>query len=236
MITYLIRRILYAVPILIGVNIITFVLFFVVNSPDDMARIQLGVKRVTMGAVTAWEHEHGYDLPLLYNQSELGFEQFTHTIFFEKSLSLFSFQFGTSDSGRNIGYDISQRMWPSLAIAIPSLIIGLMVDINLTFLIVLFRSTYLDLWGMVICIIMMSISSMFSIIGGQYLISKLWHLVPISGYNTGLDAFKFLVLPIIIGVIGGIGSRVRWYRTLFLEEIHRDYVRTARLRASANTQ
>ena len=69
---------------------------------------------------------------------------------------------------------------------------------------------------------------MFYIIGGQYLISKLWHLVPISGYNTGLDAFKFLVLPIIIGVIGGIGSGVRWYRTLFLEEIHRDYVRTAR--------
>ena len=102
MITYLIRRILYAVPILIGVNIITFVLFFVVDSfqmtwPD----CQLGVKRVTMGAVTAWKHEHGYDLPLLYNQSELGFEQFTHTIFFEKSLSLFSFQFGTSDSGRN---------------------------------------------------------------------------------------------------------------------------------------
>ena len=58
--------------------------------------------------------------------------------------------------------------------------------------------------------------------------SKLWHLMPISGYDTGIDAFKFLILPVIIGVIGGIGSGTRWYRTIFLEEINRDYVRTAR--------
>lgn len=123
MIAYLIRRLLYALPILIGVNVITFVLFFVVNSPDDMARMHLGVKRVTPEAVANWKRERGYDLPLLYNGAAEGGGRLTETIFFAKSLRLFRFQFGVSDSGRDIGYDISQRMWPSLAIAVPTLLV-----------------------------------------------------------------------------------------------------------------
>jgi peptide/nickel transport system permease protein len=82
---------------------------------------------------------------------------------------------------------------------------------------------------------MMSISTLFYIIGGQYIASKLWHLVPISGYADGLDAAKFLVLPVLIGVVGGIGSGGRWYRTLFLEEMSRDYVRTARAKGLAES-
>ena len=75
---------------------------------------------------------------------------------------------------------------------------------------------------------MMSISGLFYIIGGQYLVSKVWKLVPISGYGGGIDAWRFLILPMVIGVISGIGSSARWYRTIFIEEISRDYVRTAR--------
>jgi len=236
MIAYLLRRLLYALPILLGVNIITFVLFFVVNAPDDMARIHLGVKRVTPEAIALWKHERGYDLPLLYNEAATGTGRFTETIFFAKSLGLFRFQFGASDSGRDIGYDISQRMWPSLAIALPTLLVGLAVDISFALLIALFRGSYLDLWGVVTCVVLMSISALFYIIGGQYLVSKLLHLVPISGYDTGLGAVKFLILPVIIGVIGGIGGGVRWYRTLFLEEVGRDYVRTARAKGLGEHQ
>ncbi|MCW8847471.1 MAG: ABC transporter permease [Sedimenticola sp.] len=228
MIAYIIRRALYAIPILLGVNILTFVLFFVVNSPDDMARMNLGMKRVTPEAIENWKAERGYDKPLLFNQSSQGIEQLTDTIFFQKSLKLFQFDFGSSDSDRDIGYDISQRMWPSLAIAIPVLLVGLLVNITYALLIAFFRATYIDIWSVVLCVVMMSISGLFYIIGGQYLVSKLLHLVPISGYDTGLSAIKFLILPVIIGVIGGIGSGTRWYRTLFLEEINRDYVRTAR--------
>jgi peptide/nickel transport system permease protein len=228
LIAYIIRRALYAIPILVGVNILTFVLFFVVNSPDDMARMHLGMKRVTPEAIETWKAERGYDKPLLFNESSQGVDQFTDTIFFQKSLKLFQFDFGSSDSDRDIGYDISQRMWPSLAIAIPVLIVGLMVNITYALLIAFFRATYIDIWSVVLCVVMMSISGLFYIIGGQYLVSKLLHLVPISGYDTGLSAVKFLILPVLIGVVGGIGAGTRWYRTLFLEEINRDYVRTAR--------
>lgn len=228
MIAYILRRILYAIPILIGVNILTFMLFFVVNSPDDMARMHLGMKRVTPAAIETWKAERGYDRPLLINQQQEGIEKLTDTIFFQKSVKLFKFEFGRSDSDRDIGYDISQRMWPSLAIAIPVLLVGLLVNITYALLIAFFRATYIDIWSVVLCVVMMSISGLFYIIGGQYLVSKLLHLVPISGYDTGVSAIKFLILPVLIGVIGGIGSGTRWYRTLFLEEINRDYVRTAR--------
>ena len=235
MMAYIIRRVFYAIPILIGVNILTFLLFFVVNSPDDMARMNLGMKRVTPEAIEHWKQERGYHLPLLYNASAPGADKLTETIFFQKSVKLFRFDFG-SDSGRDIGYDISQRMWPSLAIAIPVLLVGLLVNISYALLIAFFRATYIDFWSVVLCVVMMSISGLFYIIGGQYLVSKLLHLVPISGYDTGFNSIKFLILPAIIGVIGGIGSGTRWYRTLFLEEINKDYVRTARAKGLSETR
>lgn len=225
---YIIRRLLYALPILIGVNLITFMLFFVVNSPDDMARMQLGDKRVTEEAIDTWKAEHGYDRPLLYNADAPGLDRLTDTIFFEKSLKLFAFDFGLSDSGRDIGYDIRQRMWPSLAIALPTLLVGLTIAISYALMIVFFRATYIDFGSVVLLVAMMSISGLFYIIGGQFLIGKLFHLVPISGYDTGLEAAKFLILPVLVGVAAGIGSSTRLYRTFFLEEINRDYVRTAR--------
>jgi peptide/nickel transport system permease protein len=228
MLSYLIRRIIYAFPLLLAVNILTFVLFFVVNSPDNMARMQLGQKHVTEQAIQNWKHQHGYDLPLLWNPAEQDGGQVTQTIFFQKSLHLFAFDFGLSDSGRNIGADIRQRMWPSLALALPSLIVGLAINIGLTLLIVLLRGSYLELIGSIGCVILMSVSSLFYIIAGQYIIGKLLKLVPISGYDSGWAATKFLILPVAISVAYGIGSGVRWYRTLFLEEVEKDYVRTAR--------
>ena len=228
MLAYLLRRLIYAIPILIGVNLITFALFFVVNSPDDMARMQLGVKRVTPEAIEKWKAERGYDKPLFINGEAQGLGRFTETIFFAKSARLFVGDFGRAEDGRDIAREITSRMGPSLAIALPTFILGLFVTVSLALLLALFRATPLDAWGVVLCVAMMSISGLFYIIGGQFLISKLWRWVPISGFADGLDAWKFLILPVVIGVVAGIGSSTRWYRTIFLEEIGKDYVRTAR--------
>jgi peptide/nickel transport system permease protein len=236
MIHYIIRRFLYAFPLLMGVNILTFVLFFIVNSPDDMARMQLGQKHVTEQAVSNWKQQHGYDLPLLWNDEAQAQEKITQTIFYQKSVGLFMFRFGMSDSGRNISADIQERMWPSLAVALPTLCVGLLVDVSFALLMVLFRNTYLERAGIVLCVILMSISSLFYIIGGQFFIAKLLKLVPISGYDDGMAAIKFLILPVLIGVFSGVGSGARWYRTLFLEEVEKDYVRTARAKGLTETQ
>ena len=228
MFAYLLRRLLYAIPILIGVNLITFALFFVVNTPDDMARMQLGVKRVTPEAIEKWKAERGYDKPLFINAKASGADVVTDTIFFTQSVRMFVGDFGRAEDGRDIAREIRLRMGPSLAIAVPTFVLGLFAAISVALMLVFFRATYLDFWGVVVCVAMISISSLFYIIGGQFLVSKLWRLVPISGYASGIDAWKFLILPVIIGLIAGLGSSARWYRTIFLEEISKDYVRTAR--------
>lgn len=228
MIVYLFRRIVYALPILFGINLITFALFFMINTTDDMARMQLGRKHVSAVEITQWKTQHGYNFPLFYNDEKQGKQQWTKTLFFQKSLKLFVLDFGASDGGRNIGFDISNRMWPSLAIAIPILIIGLLTNIVLAMGMAFFRLSYLDLSGVVACIILMSISSLFYIVGGQFLLGKLLRLVPISGYDEGIYSLKFIILPVIVAVLAGIGAGSRWYRTLFLEEMNKDYVKTAR--------
>jgi peptide/nickel transport system permease protein len=232
---YILRRILYAIPILIGVNLITFALFFVINTPDDMARMHLGAKREDPEAIARWKAERGYDKPLMYNAAASGTGKLTRTIFFEKSVRLFALDFGAAEDGRDIAREIKGRMGPSLALALPVFLVGLAVNVTFALFMAFFRRTYLDFWGVVLCVTMMSISTLFYIISGQYLASKLWHLVPISGYAGGLDSFKFMVLPVIIGVVSGFGTSARLYRTLFVEELGRDYVRTARAKGLAET-
>ena len=235
MLAWIIRRCLYAIPILIGVNLLTFALFFVVNTPEDMARMQLGVKRVTPEAIEKWKVEHGYDLPYFWNQKAEGGGIISKTIFFQKSVRMFVGDFGRAEDGRDIRREISTRMEPSLAIALPTFILGLFVAIVCALTLAFFRATPLDFWGVVLCVGMMSISTLFYIIGGQFLVSKTLRLVPISGFGEALDAWRFLVLPVAIGVVSGIGASTRWYRTIFLEEVGKDYVRTARAKGLPET-
>jgi len=347
---YIIRRCLYAIPTLVGVNVIVFALFFFVNSPDDMAREHCGRKRVTPDQIDAWKRQHSLHLPYFYNsgweriasltadeqenktecrtagpgeyelvveapqaakeaqertvrvkcsepqrlvlppefdaqgtltlpastaarrfrfriealplpppargggteepklaielkvaepapanrvllayQGPISFSsRFTQTIFYQRSIRMLCFSYGKSDDGKDIAEEIYNRMWPSLALAIPILILGLLVDVFFSMLSAFYRGTYLDRWGVVLCVILMSISGLFYIMGGQVVFSKLLCLVPISGYDYGVDSVKFLALPAAIMVVSGIGSGVRFNRTIFLEEINKDYVRTAR--------
>ncbi|PVZ65488.1 ABC transporter permease [Pelagibaculum spongiae] len=228
MLAYIIRRLLYAIPILLGVNIITFALFFVVNTPDQMARAQLGDKHITQEAINSWKEQRGYDKPLFINSEKGGLETVTDTVFFDKSVRLIAFDFGKSDEGRSIGGEIRERMWPSLALQIPTFAIGIMVNICFALIVTMFRASLFELAAMTLCVAMLSISAVFYIIGGQFFFGKMWHLVPISGFIPGPDAVRFLILPVIIGVIAGMGAGTRLYRTIFVEESTRDYIRTAR--------
>jgi peptide/nickel transport system permease protein len=230
MMTYIFRRLMYGALILVGVNVFTFVLFFAVNTPDDMARLAIGGQRVSADAVEKWKADRGYDKPLFLNTEAAGLSKYTDTIFYQRSVPLLKFDFGASDEGRDIGREIGVRMWPSLALAIPTFILGLLVSVAFSLSLVFFRTTRLDFWGVVLCVLMLSISGLFYIIAGQWLFSKLLRLVPYSGFAWGWDAVKFLALPILVAIISRLGPEARFYRSLFLEEIGKDYVRTARAR------
>jgi peptide/nickel transport system permease protein len=228
MIGYIVRRLLYGVLILIGVNLVTFLLFFAVNTPDDMARLSIGGQRVSADAIEKWKVDRGYDKPLFVNNAQSGAARLTDTIFYQRSVPLLTFNFGQSDGGRDIGWEIRNRMGPSLALAIPSFILGIMASISFSLLLVFFRTTRLDFWGVVLCVLMLSISSLFYIIAGQWLFAKILRLVPYSGFVGGWDMVKFLALPVLVAIIARLGPEARFYRSLFLEEIGKDYVRTAR--------
>jgi len=152
MLNYILRRVAYGALILIGVNLFTFLLFFTLNTPDDMARLNIGGKRVTQEAIEKWKVERGYDKPLLFNGGDQGARKLTNTIFFERSVQLFAFRFGASDSGRDIGYEIRQRIGPSLAVALPTYLLGVIATVCVALLMVFFRATYLDFWGVTLAV------------------------------------------------------------------------------------
>ena len=230
MFRYILRRMGYGLLILIGVNLLTFFLFFTVNTPDDMARLNIGGKRITQEQIDKWKAERGYDRPLYYNEAAQGAEKITRTVLWERSVSLMLLDFGRSDSARStdIGHEVATRMGVSLQLALPLFILQLIVSVSFSLMLVYFRHSRIDFWGVVLCVLMLSISSLFYIIVGQFFFSRVLRLVPISGFASGLDAVRFLALPIFLSLLARLGGEARLYRAMFLEEIGRDYVRTAR--------
>ncbi len=235
MLSYVVRRFLYGVLILLGVNLATFFLFFTVNTPDDMARLNIGGKHITQALIDKWKVDRGYDKPLYVNDAKQGTERLTDTIFWERSVSLFELDFGRADaeSGGDIGPEVSRRMWVSVQLALPLFVLQVIASTMFALLLVMFRHTRLDFWGVVSCVVMLSISSLFYIIVGQFIFSRTLRVAPISGYVAGADVVKFLVLPIALSLIARLGTEARLYRAMFLEEVGKDYVRTARAKGLA---
>ena len=237
MLAYIIRRLLYVVPTLLGVNILVFVLFFMVNTPDDMARQALGEKNMDPLQVERWKEAHGYEVPLFWNGEAAGVQCLTKTIFFRKSLAMLWGNFGHSDmTQESIGGEIRRRALPSLCVSTPIFLATLLINIILAMIVATKRGSVSDMVTQFLCVALMSISGLIYIIAGQYFFAKLLRWTPVSGFLQGMDMWKFLVLPILVGTVSGIGGGVRLYRTLFLEEINRDYVRTARAKGLPESQ
>ncbi len=226
---FLVRRVLYGILILIGVNLLTFILFFTVSTPDDMARLNIGGKYISQQQIDDWKVAHGYDKPLLWNPNgRRRRARLTDTVFWQRSARLFALDFGAADTGRDIGHEISERIGPSIALQAPVFALTIFVSVVFSLAMVFFRGSPLDFWGVVLSVVLLSISSLFYIIAGQYVFSKMMRVVPISGFADGLGLVKFLSLPILITLVSRLGYDARLYRAMFLEELSRDYVRTAR--------
>ncbi len=153
-------------------------------------------------------------------------------------MSLFALEFGKSDARQavNIGHEIKTRMGVSLQLALPLFILQVIVSVAFALLLVFFRHSRIDFWGVVLCVLMLSISSLFYIIVGQYLFARVLRLVPMNGFAPGLDAVKFLLLPIGLSLLSRLGGEARLYRAMFLEEMGKDYVRTARAKGLSEGQ
>jgi peptide/nickel transport system permease protein len=229
MLAYLVRRLAAGVVTILGVLLLLFVLFFLIAKPEDVARKALG-ERAPKAAIEQWIKNHGYDRPRFWNS-----ENPADTMLVDHFRRTLSFDFGTSDAD---DVPISKRLregaGPSLALTVPLFLIGLLLGIPLALLVAFFRNTYIDRSGVVICVLLMSVSALLYLIGGQYLLGKILRWFPISGFDPTADVIaRFLALPVIVGVIAGLGESVRFDRTVFVEETTKDYVRTARAKGAS---
>jgi peptide/nickel transport system permease protein len=223
MLAYVIRRLLYGVGVVLGVLLFLFVLFFAITEPDDIARRALGEKALPE-VIEQWKVNHGYDKPLWPWQNP------TDNLLVDHFQRMLTFDFGRSDADDTLIADqLRSRVGASLSLTVPLFVLGLLVGVGLSLLVAFFRDTYIDRMGVLLCVLAMSVSMLLFIIGGQYLVAKLLRWFPISGFDTSLELLpRFLALPVLVGVLAGVGGDVRFYRTVFLEETNRDYVRTAR--------
>ena len=212
---YIVRRLIYLVPIVFGVILLTFILFNVVTSGDAIAKQRLG-QHATHEQIEAYKKAHGYDKP-------------RYIRFFYNVWELVSFNFGRSEvTHQNITTMIWDGMWPSLTLMLPAFFFTLFLAISIALFTALYRNTWIDRTTVVLCIVGMSVSFLAYIIIGQYILGYQLKYFPVSGYEWGLGMFKFLVLPGLIFTIASLGANVRFYRTIVLDEINQDYVRTAR--------
>lgn len=231
MTSYLVRRLAYGFATVLGVLMLLFILFFAVTDPQDIARKALG-ERAPPEAIELWIKNHGYDRPLVLN-NEHGFvspARFTDTLLFDHYRRMLTFDFGRSDADDTpIMNRIRQGIGPSLSLTVPLFVLGLSVGLGLALFVAFFRETYIDRAVLVLCMLAMSVAALLYIIGGQYLIGMLLRWFPISGFDPDPSVVsRFLALPVLVGVLTGFGADVRFYRTIFIEESGRDYVRTAR--------
>jgi peptide/nickel transport system permease protein len=239
MAAYLVRRIAYGAVTVLGVLFLLFVLFFAVTNPDDIARKAVG-ERARPEVYVQWKKNHGYDKPLFLNRAYAASDskRYTDTLLFEHYRSMLTFDFGRSDADDTpIADRLLKGAGPSLSLTVPLFILDVVVAVAVGLFVAFFRETLIDRTVLVLCIFTMSVATLLYIIAGQYLIGMLLKWFPISGYSGDSSViWRFLALPIIVGVVSGFGSDVRLYRTIFIEEMGRDYVRTARAKGAGDAR
>ena len=236
MLNYLIRRLLYMVPILLGVMLITFILFNVVATPREMALQNLGPK-ASPQAIENWLHNRGYvddkgrPYPLFVNTQGNPF----NSLYFRSMKRFATFDLGESFSTGEPVVDMLKRgAIPSLCITLPAFVLGLFLSIAMALLLVFVRDSLIDRWGTVFCVATMSIPITVYVIFGQWMAANLFNYFPAFGFNIeGLSTARFIALPVAIMVFSGLGVDVRMYRAIFLEEVRADYIRTAQAKGAS---
>jgi peptide/nickel transport system permease protein len=212
--SYIIRRLLYVIPIILGVTLLIFILFNVVAG--DPTALLLG-KHASVEQMQALRHE-------------LGLDRAWYIQYFDIVKSAFTFDFGRSwATKQQISEMIAQGAIPSLTLSVPAFIIGILFSISLSLLVAFHRGKKIDKIAVLICVALMSIPSLAYILFGQTYFAYHLGLFEISGYEFGFPDFvPYVLLPVLIWLVLGLGPDVRFYRTIILDEIYQDYVRTAR--------
>ena len=221
MLSYIVRRVLYTIPVLLGVALLVFVLFNTVG--EDPVRMALG-QHATPESIADLRAKWGLDKPL-----PLQFVDFLRQIV--------TFDYGRSfNSGEKLSEMFAAGAPVSLWLTVPPFVFGLILNVSLGMLIAYYRGSWLDRIATALFIVAMSVSYLVYIIFSQYLFAYRLGWYPILGWEPGLAGVRYVLLPWLITMLVTVGPDVRLYRTLFLDETSADYVRTARAKGVGELQ
>ncbi|MFY7992695.1 MAG: ABC transporter permease [Bacteriovoracaceae bacterium] len=211
---YILRRLLYTIPVVLGVSFIIFVLFNLVSG--DPTALLLG-KNATAKQMIELREQLGLNKPL--------WAQYIDVV-----KSAFTFDFGRSwQSKQEIMHMIRMGAYPSLVLSIPAFAISTILSILISLVVAYYRGKGIDLFIRIMCIAGMSISSLVYILVFQWYFAYHLGWFEISGFEEGFPNFiPYIALPAIIWIVLSLGPDVRFFRTVILDEIYQDYVRTAR--------
>ncbi len=211
---YIIRRLLYMIPVLLGVSLIIFILFKLVSG--DPTAVLLG-KNATAKQMA--------DL-----REQLGLNKSLWLQYLDVVKSAFTFDFGYSWSTKQeISKMILQGAYPSLCLSVPAFVISTVLSLLISLVVAYYRGKGIDLFIRVFCIAGMSISALAYILFFQWFFAFKLGWFEISGFEAEFPfVISYIALPAIIWIVLSIGPDVRFFRTVILDEIYQDYVRTAR--------
>lgn len=214
MLSFLIRRVIYGVPIILGTTLLLFIIFNVV--PGDPA-LQVVGRHATAETIANSRRELGLDRPLVVQ-------------YFSLLKQIASFDFGRSyQTKQEITSMIAEGIGPSLSLAAPAFFIATVVSLLIGLFVAMYRGTITDRIVVAFCVAGQSISLLVYILAGQYFMAYKWGYFPISGYDPSWTGrWHYLMLPGLIFILLTLAPQVRFYRTVILDEIYQDYVRTAR--------
>ncbi len=285
MTAYIIRRLLYMIPIIIGVLLVTFVLFTLVGG--DISQ-QIAGKNADAETIAEVRHEYGFDKPLFVGFEPLEGDDWTepadpnvilaaieqaagggavivtdyHKVLARDALKqqwlaglfkqrlgdgqlikawkmldfdsqfvaqfrkAFTFHFGRALDRERISEKILRGVGPSLTLTVPMFIGTLVISISFALIVAFLRGTAWDHTIVILCVAGMSIPYLSFIIFGQYFFAYKLDWFPIF-YDPSRPIYLSIILPALIGIVAGLGTNLRFYRTIMLDEIRNDYVRTA---------
>jgi len=214
MTAYVIRRLLYTIPIVFGVLLLTFVLFTLVGG--DIS-IEIAGKNATPETIEEIREEYGLNKPLFLSWDSQFVNHFKNAL---------TFDFGRARDREPVIDKIKRGAGPSLALMIPMFLGEVVISISIALVIAFFRGSKWDVLAVVICVAGMSIPYLSFILFGQYFLAYKWGLFPVF-FSPDLMIHQYVALPVLIGIVTGLGGNVRFYRTVMLDEMRSDYVRTA---------
>ena len=224
MLKYVLKRLWETIPTTIGILLLTFVLFNVVGGSP--AEVILG-KNATAESVAAFNRKWGYDKPLIIGMRDegRGIRGWWDSQFFNFIGGLCKGDFGYSIENQEPVIEVLKRgVGPSLSLTVPILIGGVIVALMLALLAAAMRGGWVDKAVLVFSAVLMSVNYVIWVLAGQFFLSYKAGLFPVWGYE---NAF-YLALPVLIGVFSSLGTDVRFFRTVILDEVYKPYVLTAR--------